>query len=206
MISNAPCRITDSIKSNAVAVSVNQSVNPTISISGNNIVVEGSSVNILSSITGGGVMPTYQWQDSTGNHSWNNITGGLSSSINYFPVSTGDKIRCILVSNDACATAMQAISNALPFTITPTNNPVPGNIKYFPNPVNNVMIIDSLKLSDQWETVDITGINGIRHIIIQNISGQTKARINVEMLQRGVYIATIRNKRGQSNHFKFIKQ
>jgi photosystem II stability/assembly factor-like uncharacterized protein len=207
LTSNAICTSSATVNSNNITMSVNDSVTAIISIDGNTTVTQGTSTTISSAITNGGSSPGYQWQDSTDTHSWLNISGVAGSTINYMPALTGDKIKCILSSNAPCATGITATSNALQFYVNTVNPTTENNygIRYFPNPVSSTLIIDSLKISDQWETVDIRSINGLQNIISQNINGQTRITINVEGLSSGIYFAIIRRKDGESVYLKFIK-
>ena len=118
-------------------------------------------------------------------------------------MSNGDKLRCILTGDLACTSGGSITSNVLEFKVE-----VPGeggNIHYYPNPVTNKLTIDSLKISEEWETIVILDNNGSLKINLQNISGQTKVVINVEALASGLYFAILRNKHGESIYFKFIK-
>ena len=210
LTSSAVCADPIIVSSNSIAVSVN-SVTPSLSITGEATVMQDSIALVSSSITNGGNLPAYQWQDSTAKHSWLNIKNATSSAINYTPVKTGDKIRCILTSNAACATNATTISNTLAFTVdvavTPTPTTVPANnkVKLYPNPVTAILTIDSLGLADGWETLQLVNMNGLQHIITKSITGLSKVSINVEELQSGVYVAILRRQRGNAAYFKFIK-
>jgi hypothetical protein len=204
LISNAACANPTHVNSDSITMGISSGT-PSISISGNTTVTQGSSTTISSAITEGGISPAYQWQDSTDNHSWLEINGAGGSTTNYVPMATGNEIRCILKSSEACVTGLAATSNVLVFTVT---NPVRGNnngIRYYPNPVHSILNIDSLNINDQWETISITGTNGLQNIISQNISGQTKVTVQVAGLPSGMYIAILKRKQGQPVYLKFIK-
>lgn len=203
LTSNATCASPAPVKSNDIKITLSPTINSAIKIVGATAVTEGSSTAISSSITNGGAVPAYQWQDSTDSHSWLNISGAWGSTINYTPASNGDRIRCVLNSSGICITAITTTSNVLVFTV----NPIFENkqIQHYPSPVTSQMNVDNLKISDEWETFSVTSIGGNQNIIFQNISGQTKVTIDVEMLSNGMYIATLRNKQGKSAYFKFMK-
>ncbi|HRG83211.1 MAG TPA: SBBP repeat-containing protein [Chitinophagaceae bacterium] len=179
----------------------------TISTPGTTI-ISGQSVTASSSITNGGTSPGYQWQDSTALHTWQNIPGATSSALNYAPLQTGDKLRCLLTSNAPCATGYSFTSNVLQFTVNAVTaiNPTSGNaynIKLFPNPVSEVIYIDSLKLSDHWETAEILTAVGHRYQTI-SIENKTKAVLSVHQLPPGQYIILLRRK-NHASYLKFIK-
>ena len=79
-------------------------------------------------------------------------------------------------------------------------------IKAYPNPVTTLLVIDSLKLSDHWETVEITGIDGRQKLFSEKINGQTRFSINVEKLSGGYYVAILTKKQGVKVYVAFIKQ
>lgn len=202
MVSNAACANPTIVTSNGISVNVS-SVTPEINISGSAIVIAGNSTLIYSNVQNAGSSPTYQWQDSTDMHDWQNINGGNGSTIDYEALLTGNKLRCILISNANCATVNSVTSNEIQFTINP-NRPT-GKIIYFPNPAKSSITIDSLNLDDHWETLSITGVIGQQIIILQDISGQTKVTLNLESILSGTYIITLRRKEGDTVNFKFIK-
>jgi hypothetical protein len=209
MTSNATCPSPASVTSNSITVTIITS-SPVISISGNTTVLSGQSSAITSSVINAGT-PGYQWQDSTAAHTWQNISGATNSSIVYIPTQTGNKIRCQVAGNPVCFTPGTTLSNVLSFVVTfPTAiNPVPGSnfgIRYFPNPANTVLFIDSLKLSDKWQTLEVISIDGRSVFPITSMINKTTLSINVERLATGQYIAVLRRKNGVPAYLKFIKQ
>ena len=206
LISNAACAILDSVYSNNVTANVHSLVESSISIQGLTIISGDSSTIISSYVANGGSLPAYQWQDSTTDHSWLNISNEVNPSISYTPLTTGDKIRCILTSNATCVKEPGVISNVLSFVVN-VITPTTGNngIKLYPNPVTTTLTIDSLGLATEWETLQIRSINGSQNIITQNINGLNKASINVAGLTSGMYTVIIRSKNGNTAYLKFIK-
>jgi hypothetical protein len=207
--SNASCIATPTANSNTITITVNTVVNPSIAINGNTIVTTGSGTLITSTSSNTGSGPAYQWQDSTASHSWQNITGATAATINYTPFATGDKLRCVLNSDAICASPAGVVSNTLMFTVNAVTgiNPVPASaygIVYFPNPTTNVLIIDSLKLADRWQTVSIASVDGKQEIISKRINNQTRATINVFNLPAGQYVAMLVSK-NKRLYLKFIK-
>jgi hypothetical protein len=205
LTSNIACAITNTANSNNITITVNPIANTSISISGNTTVIQGNT-SLISSTTGnGGTIPVYQWQDSTATHSWLNITGAVTPSINYTPVLSGDKLRCLLSSNVTCPSSLPATSNALKFTVDSVIRPISGKIAFYPNPVTSKLTIDSLLLSMNWQTVNIITATGAQTNITKTIIGQSKVVLNVAHLPAGIYIAILRNKNDEAVYFKFVK-
>jgi len=198
MASNAVCVNPSTATATPVKLTV-QSFTPSITITGDTLVDEGTAVIISSNSTSSGTTPVYRWQDSTSTHTWKEIAGAGQTAISYTPGETGDRIRCLLISNIPCATINQVASNSLPFIVNITNG-----IRTYPNPVNTTLIIDHLLLSGEWETVEIS--NGVgTQSIVKNITGQTKISIDVRSLTSGIYFATFIRKQGFPVHLTFVK-
>jgi hypothetical protein len=66
------------------------------------------------------------------------------------------------------------------------------------------LVIDSLRLQDQWETLEIVGLNGKLHTV-QNIRNQSRVLVSVSRLGKGMHIAVLRKKDGKAVYLKFIK-
>lgn len=205
LISNAACAVSDPVSSNELTITVNPLVKPAISIQGNTTILLDSSTTISSTIANGGSSPGYQWQDSTSTHSWMNISNEINSSVKYFPSATGDKIRCILTGNAACATDLSVTSKALSFIIKPTVPREDEIAKVYPNPVSTLLTIDSLKLDKGWETLQVISINGSKNIMMRNIKGLSKVTIDVAALEKGTYIIILKGQQGNAAYLKFMK-
>ena len=67
-------------------------------------------------------------------------------------------------------------------------------------------VIDSLKLADQWQTVEITSMDGRQKIFSEKINGRTRLVVNVEKLAAGYYVAILTKKQGLKVYLPFIKQ
>ncbi|HRG94329.1 MAG TPA: T9SS type A sorting domain-containing protein, partial [Chitinophagaceae bacterium] len=121
---------------------------------------------------------------------------------------TADIIRCQLTSNASCANPATVISNIIVFNVTVVTaiNPGPGadlGIRYFPNPVHSILYIDSLRLSDRWETAEMIDMTGNRLGVIA-ISNRTRVSIDVKSLLPGHYLLVLRRKNAVT-YLKFIK-
>lgn len=201
LTSNAPCATPAVVSSNNINMTVNALSPATISINGVTTVTQGTSTLISSVAGNAGSSPAYQWQDSTNTHTWQNINGATSSSINYSPALTGNKLRCILTANNPCITNNTATSNALTFTVTqgfagPT---------FYPNPVSNYLVVDGLSSRNSWETVHILTMSGAKLITIPDLTGLTRVVVNVESLPPGIYMCVLNSRFGYAEYYKFVK-
>jgi hypothetical protein len=208
---NFPCVTTSTAVSNVLTLSIAPVVTPAVTINGATTVVQGQATIISVSQVNGGTLPAYQWQDSTNSNGWKNISGSNNATISYAPIATGHRLRCLLTSNANCANPQTVASNAIVFTITTVTaiNPVPANrlgIKYYPNPVSSVFTIDSLKLSDRWETVELTSIDGRHKMRLITIAGQPRISLDLSFLPAGYYLAILNRKKGAPVYLKFMKQ
>jgi len=210
MTSSLGCASPASATSNIITMTITNSAVPTIVASGNTTVLTGQNSTISTAITNGGSSPSYQWQDSTNAHTWQNISGATSATINYLPVQTGNKLRCVLTSNAVCTSPLIVTSNTLIFTVNAVTAipPVAASnygIRYFPNPVRDILFIDSLKLSDKWQTLEVFLMDGKKHIAHFDISNRRSFNLDVSRLPSGQLIAVLRKKNGAPVYLKFIK-
>ena len=122
LTSNASCASPTTATSNAITMTVNTSVTPTLSVSGNNTVCAGTAVTYTASSNVGGV--SYQWQV-------NGINAGANSSSYTYTPANGDIVRCISTMSGSCYTSNADTSNAITMTVnasvTPTISIVAGS-------------------------------------------------------------------------------
>jgi hypothetical protein len=209
LISSSRCAAVDSVFSNTIIVRILPSIAPVNSIAGNTVVNVGQSTTLTATATNGGFWPQYQWQDSTGVAGWTNIQGANSTNVVYTPGKSGDKVRCILRSTDACALPKTVYSNSLVFVVSVVTavNPLPVNsysIHLFPNPSKGMLNIDGLRLSDNWQTLEILSLSGQRQVAI-SLSGLTEKTVDVSSFPAGLYLAVLKRKNSQPVYYKFVK-
>ncbi len=210
MTSNVACATPATTTSNIIKIAVNSTAIPTITIAGATNVNFGESTVLKASITRGGSLPLYQWQDSTSLHLWQNINGATRDTIKYIPAQTGDRIRCVLTSNENCVSPTTIESQSLAFVVnttsigtTPTNN---NDIICYPNPATTTLFIDSLRLSDNWQTLEVRGIDGRIVMPVITITNRTSLAVPVEQLLSGMYILVFRRQKGEYAYLRFVKQ
>jgi hypothetical protein len=210
LTSSISCASPQTVNSNSITINVTNTISSTNNIAGNTVVNPNQTTTINSTSTNGGTNPTYQWQDSTAAHAWITINGATSGSINYTPITTGDKLRCIMTSNATCVNPPTATSNVLTFTVNTSTAIIPVaaanyGIHLYPNPVIKSFTIDTLKLTDKWSTIEIISIDGKSKIIETSIQNKTTITVDVDHLISGLYIAILRKKTGEKVFVKFVK-
>ena len=130
-------------------------------------------------------------------------------TLTYTPAQTGDKVRCRITNVAPCVTQTQVFSNVLSFTVSAVTaiNKDPAaayGIRYFPNPASTELTIDSLRVTDRWETAEIINMSGGRYGTI-SIANKNRITLNLKRLVPGHYIIALRRKNGVA-YLKFIKQ
>ncbi len=119
MTSNAPCLTISTVTSNNITMTVNQNLTPdvTISVAPNDTICAGTQADFTATATNGGTMPTFQWTL--------NGTNVGTSSIFYSNngLSSGDVVRCVLTSSEACVTKTTDTSSSIIMHVNPLTMP-----------------------------------------------------------------------------------
>lgn len=118
LTSNSSCITTNTAQSNAIIVTVNPVVTPSVSItpSANNVCL-GTPVTFTTTTVNAGNSPSFQWLK-------NGVAVGTNlSSYNDNTLTNGDIISCILTSGYACVSSPSAKSNAVVMNISPVVAP-----------------------------------------------------------------------------------
>ena len=197
------------IKQRDTSYTVFPVVIPTITLSGNTTVTAGQPTHLTAVTTNGGDNAYFLWQDSTNSAGWKDIAA-IDSLISYSPAATGHKVRVKMTSSIPCANPMTVTSTALVFSVNVTTaiTPVASiryGVKVYPNPVISELIIDSLKLSDKWESFELVSVDG-KKAISKRITNQTRIMQSVISLNKGLYTVVLRRKNGERAYFKIVKQ
>ena len=94
------------------------------------------------------------------------------------------------------------------YTVVTAIDPVSGNslgIRLYPNPTNGHLTIDTLKLSDNWETLEIFNSDGKQKLANFSLKNRTRVSVNLEHFANGFYTAILRRKSGTTAVMKFLK-
>ncbi len=112
MTSNANCASPAIATSNAVTMTVNPMLTPSISVSASaNPSCLGFSDSYTANISAGGTTPVYQWKVNGSNQ-------GLNSSTFSYQPSNSDQVLCVLTSNETCVYSSTATSNSVSMSVS----------------------------------------------------------------------------------------
>ena len=120
MTSNAGCVTTTTVSAFPITFNIGSTVTPSISIYAGegNSNCAGQPATITAYVVGGGSAPTYHWYlDNV------LVVGDDSASYTSSSFANNDSLKCVLISNSACATNLIDTSNSVTINITPTVTP-----------------------------------------------------------------------------------
>ena len=120
MTSNEACLASNNPVSNAITMTVNPNLTPTISIAittGAQTICANTAVVFTATTTNGGTAPVYQWKVNGVNAGTNSNTFASTTFVN------GDIITCVLTSNETCLASNNLVSNAITMTVNPNLTP-----------------------------------------------------------------------------------
>ncbi len=113
MTSNAACPSPATATSNAVNMTVDPTVTPSVSIAATSTAIcSGTSVTFTATPANGGSAPAYQWKKNGSN------VGTNSTTYTDNTLANGDVITVELTSNATCVTSATATSNAINMTVS----------------------------------------------------------------------------------------
>ncbi len=118
LTSSATCRTVDTINSTAITANITPSVTPGISINSTPVVriCAGTTLNFVTTVTGGGTAPSYQWYINT-------LPVASSQNFSTSGLANGDTVSVKLTSNAACATVNNVSSNKVGIVVNPLVTP-----------------------------------------------------------------------------------
>jgi len=190
-------------------------VTPSITISGTTTIHDGDQVEVRTSILNGGANPKFIWQDSSDLYVWRTVNPTLPyiSNIYVVPRKQGYKFRCFLISSDKCAIPDTVMSNTLVYTVLVDTtvtaiNPVTGGgtlLRIYPNPASSYIYIDSLKLSDKWQFLNVISADGRVVMAGVDISNTTRRRLPIAGLPNGQYMVILTRRNGRQSILHYVK-
>ena len=124
MTSSLGCASPVTATSNAITISINPNVTPSVSIAltgGSNPACAGAALTFTATPSNGGT-PVYQWKINGVN------VGTNSPQYSSSTLSTGDSITCLLTSTASCVSAASVTSNSVVITINPLPIVTTGNV------------------------------------------------------------------------------
>ncbi|MFT3981587.1 MAG: gliding motility-associated C-terminal domain-containing protein [Ferruginibacter sp.] len=118
LISSETCPTTNNVSSNAISMTVNNNITPTVSIAASqNNICAGTAVTFTATTTGQGSTPVYQWMVNGGNAGSNSPTF-TSSTLN-----NNDVVTVRLTSSETCLAANNIVSNGITMQVNPLLTP-----------------------------------------------------------------------------------
>jgi hypothetical protein len=203
LTSNAACAQPDTASSTPLIMTVNPL--PVVNLSGNPAVVAGAADTLSVLVSNAGAHPSYNWQDSTATHSWQDISGaGGAATLRYSPLDSGDAVRCIVTSDAGCT----ATSNAFRISVqkVKVGSSTGSSILFYPNPATATLYIVNEGPTDPIAAITIFNANGNVVMLLPNPNGQTKFSIDVGGLNPGMYYVQLYRNSGKTDHFSFLKK
>jgi len=186
LTSNSLCTANSTATSNVITMNVQpQLAVPVISLS-----------NRIFTVTNPDNTAAYTWQINA-NNVWTDVVPA-ATGITYTATTAGEYR--VMVVKGVCTN--YSVSQVTSFRV-PANNAF--GIFLYPNPGNDVVKVDSIKLSQNWETLDIINTDGKHILPTINIKNQTSVIINVTSLIKGTYFFQLRRKDGEFTTIKFVK-
>lgn len=171
--------------SDTTTITIQQFATPVIALNSTTLTITNADADAI-----------YKWQLELSNSSWNDIVP-VANGIFYTAPTTGnyrvraDKAGCTEYSNI--------------ISIKDSSNSDEPSVYLYPNPTTGTLTLDSLKLSDHWEVLDIISANSGQKMASFNIANQTKVTVDLDNLSAGIYLAVLRRRDGSFESVKFIK-
>ena len=185
LTSSNGCVTSTTATSNTITVTVDQLATPVISLT-----------NRLFTVTNPDAAAAYTWQQKI-NNTWGNVLPA-ATGITY-TAALGGEYRVKAVKN-ACTA--YSLSQA---TLRNLNTLLhPFGIYLYPNPNTGILNIDSIRINQKWETLDITDVTG-RVVLTFNIKNQSSVSLNISMLKPGTYFAQLKKIDGVHYTVEFVK-
>lgn len=186
MTSNVACPTPATVTSNAITMDVTEE--PVIAANGFTLTISSGYKSDAA----------YKWQILEGD--WKDVEPAATKQ-HYYAMQPGTYR--VSVSKGACT--FTSNTQAVVITAVSPDPETAKSIQLYPNPVQTDLNIQPLKLSDQWETLDIMSIDGKSQISSYNIAGQIKVTLSITHLNSGSYLLVLRRKHGAPVVKRFIK-
>ncbi len=209
MVSNYRCRLSDTVMSGVVNMSVDSIIIPHVSVYPDPgfVVEEGKPVTLLTSVTGAGPSPKYQWK-----RNGYDIPGATSDK--YTAVFNDyDSISCVVTSSGVCAnvgTHGWVFISIAPLASSSTQGMKASDIRLMPNPNRGTFTVKgTLGIAKDAEiNADITNMLGqvVYEGVLKAKRGELDTKIEMDKsLANGMYILTLRTEEGQKV-FHFVME
>ena len=185
MTSNSNCVTTPTATSNIITITVDQLATPLVSLS-----------NRVFTVTNPDAAATYTWQVKI-NNVWGNVVPA-ATGITY-TAPAGGEYRVKAVKGACTAYSSSQLTNR---NVNTLNHPF--GIYLYPNPNNGILNIDSIRLAQKWQTLDIIDVEG-KVLLTFNIKNQTSVSLDISMLKAGAYFAQLKKIDGTYYTVEFVR-
>ncbi len=209
MVSNYRCRLSDTVMSGVVNMSVDSIIIPHVSVYPDPgfVVEEGKPVTLLTSVTGAGPSPKYQWKRNGYD------IPGATSDIYTAVFNDYDSITCVVTSSGVCAnvgTHGWVFISIAPLASSSTQGMKASDIRLIPNPNRGTFTVKGTMgiAKDADINADITNMLGqvVYKGVIRAKRGELDTKIEMDKsLANGMYILTLRTEEGQKV-FHFVME
>jgi hypothetical protein len=139
----------------------------------------------------------YTWQSYVSGN-WVNVVPAANGTS--FTFSTSGEYRVMAVKDPCIHYSLSKVAN---FRISTSANPY--GINLFPNPAREIVVIDSIKLSEKWETLEVMNASGKPVLSVLSIVNQTSVSIDISNFLAGIYFIKLRRADGVTTIIKFVK-
>jgi Secretion system C-terminal sorting domain len=186
LTSNASCITKGNDTSRVIKMTVEKLDEPIVSLHSKILTVENPDA-----------AAAYAWQLYSGN-AWNNVVPAATGISFNVPANgeyrvMADKNPCLVYSK----------SNVAILRTSQTINPY--GINLYPNPGSKIITLDSIQLSQNWETLDIVTADGQRVFPSEHIKNKTTVSLDISGLRKGTYFVQLRRLIGKVTSIRFVK-
>ncbi len=185
MTSSSSCVTTPTATSNVIAVTVDQLATPLITM-----------IDRLFTVTNPDAAATYTWQQKV-NTVWGNVVPAATGVTYTAPAGGEYRVKAAKGACTDYSASQVTARNLNTFTH-------PFGIYLYPNPNTGILNIDSIRINQRWETLDITDVTG-RIVLKFNIKNQSSVSLNISMLKPGTYFAQLKKIDGVYYTVEFLK-
>ncbi|WP_158643898.1 FG-GAP-like repeat-containing protein [Pseudobacter ginsenosidimutans] len=150
-------------------------------------------------VTNASRVHSYQWYDSTRQHGWQPLPGANSITFAYTPLTSGDKLKCIVNLTPNCGDVKVDIeTEAIGFQLLE-------QVRLSPNPVKGILYIDEINPNDEWKKLEIINLSTGAKVMEMDPSGKRALSLSVAHLVPGHYSVVLRGQLRPAVHIRFLK-
>lgn len=146
----------------------------------------------------------------------NSIAGNVSlqTRVNFTPKYTPHHAVACDVDGDGSTDIVEFMGslttaiyrNKISSIATAVNDPAAQyGMLLYPNPVKTNLVIDHLKLSDQWQGLSVISVSGKTVLSTATLAGKVKFVLNMTPLPGGIYVVTLTGAKGRKINFRIVK-